>query len=162
MPSLMISRIPPRSSIPSFCASASRIIMARVSFFRRLAFGIFRLFATARSLPRGSFSSSSIFIVYSRWVGDGMNAKISQNASSNPVTSLRLWSVVDFLSNSVYAEPVQVRSPCIQIPPHNSVKQLGSCQYYSMFEEALQVLSRVFLQSFQNCETDTARSSDKI
>ena len=91
-----------------------------------------------------------------------MNAKISQNASSNLVTSLRLWSVVDFLSNSVYAEPVQVRLPCIQIPPHNSVKQLGSCQYYSMFKEALQALLMYFLQNFQICEIGIGERTDKI
>ena len=80
----------------------------------------------------------------------------------NLVSSLRLWMDVDFLSRSVYAEPVQVRLPCIQIPPHNSVKQLGSCQYYSMFEEALQALLMFFLQSFQICETGSGERSDKI
>jgi hypothetical protein len=82
-----------------------------------------------------------------------MNAKIAQNAFGTLVTSLRLWIVVDFLSNSVYAEPAQVRLPCIQIPPHTSVTQLGSYQYYSMFNEAVQALLMFFLQkSFQICE----------
>jgi len=91
-----------------------------------------------------------------------MNAKISQNAASNLETSLRLWSDVDFLSRSVYAEPVQVRSPCIQIPPHKSVQQVGSCQYYSMFKEVVQAVLMLFLQSFQICEIGTVEGSDKI
>ena len=79
-----------------------------------------------------------------------MNAKIAQNASGTLVTSLRLWIGVDFPSNSVYAEPVQVRLPCIPIPPHKSVTQLGNCQYYSMFNEAVQALLIVFLQAFKS------------
>ena len=67
-----------------------------------------------------------------------MNAKIAQNASSSLVTSLRLLFGVDFLSRFVYAEPVQIRLPCLQIPPHKSVTQLGSCQYYSMFNGVVQ------------------------
>ena len=83
-----------------------------------------------------------------------MNTKIAQNAYGILVTSLRLWIGVDFLSNSIYAEPVQVRSPCIQIPPHTSVTQLGNCLYYSMFKGVAQALLMFFLYSFQICEHD--------
>ena len=47
MPSFMISRMPPRTSRPSFCASASRMSKARASFFRRLEFGTFKSLAIA-------------------------------------------------------------------------------------------------------------------
>ena len=91
-----------------------------------------------------------------------MNANVSQNASGTLEMSLRLWLGVDFLSSSVYAEPVQVRSPCIPIPPHESVTQLGSYSYYSMFKGAVQALLMFFLHNFQNCEMGTAELSDKI
>jgi len=47
----------------------------------------------------------------------GMKWQIAENALRNLEVSLRLWRSVDFRSTFIYAEPVQVKSPYIWIPP---------------------------------------------
>src|SRR5512138_3558838 len=69
--------------------TASQIIMASVSFFKRLALGIFNDFAIPRSLGSGSFSSSRIFIFFLvGWdvvgIGIRMNQPCNQQAGDNP------------------------------------------------------------------------------
>jgi hypothetical protein len=68
------------------------------------------------------------------------------------VSSLRLWKNVDFRSTSVHVEPMQVNLPCSEFRHCKSLKQLGSCAYYSMFNGVVQAVLTFLKQSFQNCE----------